>query len=61
MGEKSGGLTNMIIIIVALVAIVFIVHSTFPNIAEGITDKMQDVIDNTGSYVGMFLPPSLFL
>lgn len=61
MGEKSGGMTNMILIIVALVALVFIVHATYPEIASTITEKMKNVIDNTGEFVGTILPPSMYL
>lgn len=62
MGEKSGSMTNMIIVIVALVAIVFIVHRVFPDIATSITNKMKDVINNTDKFVNMALPSTfLFL
>lgn len=44
MGEKSGGLTNMIIALVALVVIVAIIQVTFPDITETIVNKMRDVI-----------------
>lgn len=51
MGEKSGGLTNMIIVVVALVAILLIVDTAFPNLTSTITTKMQDVVSGTfGSY-----------
>lgn len=51
MGEKSGGLTNMIIVVVALVGILLIVDTTFPQLTETVTNKMQDVVDGTfGSY-----------
>ena len=61
MGEKSGGMTNMILIIVALVALVFIVHATYPDIATAITEKMKSVINNTDDFVGTILPPSMYL
>ena len=44
MGEKSGGLTNKIIALVALVVIVAIIQVTFPDITETIVNKMRDVI-----------------
>lgn len=51
MGEKSGGMTNMILIIIALVALIFIVNKSFPDFATTITDKMQQIIEvESGSY-----------
>ena len=61
MGEKSGGMTNMILIILALVALIIVVQTFFPDIAEMITDKMQDVIDTTDGKIGTILPPSMYL
>lgn len=50
MGEKSGGMTNMILIIIALVALIFIVNYSFPNFAETITDRMQQIINTESAY-----------
>lgn len=51
MGEKSGGLTNMIIVVVALVAILLVVDTAFPQLTETVTGKMQGVVESTfGSY-----------
>lgn len=50
MGEKSGGMTNMILIIIALVALIFIVNYSFPNFAETITDRMQEIIETESDY-----------
>lgn len=61
MGEKSGGLTNMILIILALVALIIIVQTFFPEIATTITDKMKNVIDTTEGKIGTILPPSMYL
>lgn len=61
MGEKSGGLTNMILIILALVALIIIVQTFFPEIAETITEKMRNVIDTTEGKIGTILPPSMYL
>lgn len=49
MGEKSGGLTNMILVIIALVAITVVINTAFPNITESITAGMQNVVQNTFS------------
>lgn len=61
MGEKSGGLTNMILIILALVALIIIVQTFFPDIATTITEKMRNVIDTTNGKIGTILPPSMYL
>lgn len=61
MGEKSGGLTNMILIILALVALIIIVQTFFPEIATTITEKMRNVIDTTEGKIGTILPPSMYL
>ena len=45
MGEKSGGMTNMILIIIALVALIFIVNTSFPDFATAITNKMQNILE----------------
>lgn len=45
MGEKSGGLTNMIITLVALVAILLIINVAFPELTSTITEGMGDVVD----------------
>ncbi|GAA2775185.1 MULTISPECIES: hypothetical protein [Bacillati] len=51
MGEKSGGLTNMIIVVVALVAILLVVDTAFPELTKTVTDDMQGVVESTfGSY-----------
>lgn len=49
MGEKSGGLTNMIIVIIALVAIVLVVDTAFPTLTETVTSKMQGIVESTFS------------
>lgn len=45
MGEKSGALTNTIITLVALVAILLVVNVTFPELTTTITEGMGDVVD----------------
>lgn len=47
MGEKSGGMTNMIIAIVALIGIVSIINLAFPEITQSITDNMKNIVTNT--------------
>lgn len=55
MGEKSGGLTNMIIVVVALVAILIIVNKAFPSLTQTITDGMQSIVEKTfSSYTPSF-------
>lgn len=46
MGEKSGGLTNMVIGLVATVAIIAVVKIAFPGVADSITDSLQNIISN---------------
>lgn len=45
MGEKTGGLTNTIIVLVALVAVVLIVRELFPEFTQTIMDGMGSIID----------------
>ena len=47
MGEKSGALTNMIITIVALVAVLLVVKVAFPDLTESMTEGMRNVIDTS--------------
>lgn len=61
MSEKAGALTNMILVIIALVALVIIFREIFPEIALSITDKMKNVIDNTTEGYSSIAPPSTFL
>ncbi|MEN1969691.1 hypothetical protein WMZ97_16635 [Lentibacillus sp. N15] len=52
MGEKTGGLTNMIIALVALVAIILIVQVAFPNMTTSITNGMKEIIDDSVGQIG---------
>ncbi|MEN1969692.1 hypothetical protein WMZ97_16640 [Lentibacillus sp. N15] len=52
MGEKTGGLTNMIIALVALVAIILIVQVAFPDMTTSITNGMRDIIDGSIEQIG---------
>ena len=55
MGEKSGGLTNMIIVLVALVVVIAFVNVMFPEVTETVTTKMKDIIDvNPADYEGNY-------
>ena len=55
MGEKSGGLTNMIIVLVALVVVVAFVRLMFPEVTGTITDEMKSIITNpTAGFIGSF-------
>ena len=46
MGEKSGGLTNMVIGIVATVALIAFVNIVFPDVTASIGDKLTDVVSS---------------
>ena len=46
MGEKSGSLTNLIIVIVALVAILFFADTAFPDMVNQIAAKMQGILND---------------
>lgn len=46
MGEKSGGLTNMVIGLVVTVAIIAVVKIAFPDVTTSITDSLQNIISN---------------
>jgi len=50
MGEKSGALTNMIIAIVALVAILLIVHNAFPELTDTVMEKMTNIVEKATDY-----------
>ena len=54
MGEKSGGLTNMVIGIVATVALIAFVHSAFPQLTGELTSSLSNIISNAGSKVDVF-------
>lgn len=47
MGEKTGGLTTMIVTLVAAVAIILIIQVAFPNLTEQITEGMSGIVENT--------------
>ncbi|GAE93075.1 hypothetical protein JCM21714_2112 [Gracilibacillus boraciitolerans JCM 21714] len=51
MGEKSGGITNMLIVLVVMVGILLVAQTAFPNLIQSVTDGMQGVVDDSlGSY-----------
>lgn len=52
MGEKTGGLTNTIIALVALVAIILIVKVAFPEMTTTITDGMKTIIGDSIDLIG---------
>ncbi|RKJ11144.1 hypothetical protein D7X33_49300 [Butyricicoccus sp. 1XD8-22] len=56
MGEKTGGLTNTIIALVALVAIIIIVQVAFPEMTTTITDGMKTIIGNSINKIGAIIP-----
>lgn len=45
LGEKSGGLTNMVLGLVALVILTAFVKIVFPDIAGVISDKMRVIVN----------------
>lgn len=47
MGEKSGGLTNMILAVVALVAILLVIKEAFPDLTSTVTERMTGVVSGT--------------
>lgn len=47
MGEKTGGLTIMVTVLVVAVAIIAITKTTFPEVTEVITDKMKAIVSGT--------------
>ncbi|RKJ11143.1 hypothetical protein D7X33_49295 [Butyricicoccus sp. 1XD8-22] len=61
MGEKTGGLTNTIIALVALVAIIIIVQVAFPEMTTTITDGMKSVISKSINQIGAIIPSMKFL
>lgn len=46
MGEKTGGLTIMVLVLVALVALLFVVNEAFPGMAKSIMESMKGIIEN---------------
>lgn len=61
MGEKSGGLTNMIIAMVALVAIILIVKVAFPEMVTTITTTMKDIIGSSRDELGTIMLGAKYL
>lgn len=61
MGEKSGGLTNMIIAMVALVAIILIVKVAFPEMVTTITTTMKDIIGGSVDELGTIMLGAKYL
>lgn len=47
MGEKSGGLTNMVIGIVVTVLLIGVFKVAFPDISLDITDGLQNIVSNS--------------
>lgn len=45
MGEKSGGLTNMVMVLVALVIITAFIKTIFPEVTGVISDQIRSIID----------------
>lgn len=52
MGEKTGGLTTMIVTLVAAVAIILIIQVAFPDLTEQITDGMSGIVESTINEAG---------
>jgi len=51
MGEKKGGLTNILIVLGMLVVIMGAVSLFMPELVSSIMDGMQGIVDNTiGTY-----------
>lgn len=61
MGEKTGGLTNTIIALVALVAIILIVKVAFPEMTNTIMDGMRTIIEDSINLIGAVNPTLKFL
>ena len=55
MGEKSGTLTNVILTLVALVAIYVVVDTLFPNFTSQIYEAMGDIISGATDSLGTVL------
>jgi hypothetical protein len=47
MGEKSGGLTNMVIGIVVTVLLIGVFKVAFPDLSQDITGGLQNIITNS--------------
>lgn len=47
MGEKSGGLTNMIITIVALIALILVIQIAFPELTEQVVDGFKGIVSDS--------------
>lgn len=47
MGEKSGGLTNMVIGIVVTVLLIGVFKIAFPDLSQNITDGLQNIVSNS--------------
>ena len=61
MGEKTGGLTNTIIALVALVAIILIIKVAFPEMTNTIMDGMRTIIEDSINLIGAVNPTLKFL
>lgn len=47
MGEKSGGLTNMLIGLAVTVVLIGLFNVAFPDVGQTITNKMTSIISKT--------------
>lgn len=54
MGEKSGGLTNMVLGLIATVVIGGFIHNFFPDISTAIGDQLTSIVSNAGSNMNLF-------